>query len=178
VRAMDAGAAACEVDILRGVVTGGTGTRANFSGHTPVGKTGTTDNRWDASFLGMVPQLAAFVWHGSTEGNVPGAGFGGEIPATIWNRFMSAAMAGQPRVEWPEPGSMCGGQGRFVDPFKGRTGSPVGQVTEDTTPLPPPEATTTLPPVSSTPPELTVPPLPTAPPSSAPPTTVAPPPPP
>ena len=30
----------------------------------------------DANFVGFVPQLAAFIWHGNKEARVPGAGFG------------------------------------------------------------------------------------------------------
>src|SRR5581483_775521 len=64
-RALDADAAACEISLLRGVVTGGTGTAAAVPGHEVAGKTGTTDSRADAWFLGMTPQLTAVVWHGN-----------------------------------------------------------------------------------------------------------------
>ena len=48
--------AACEQNILRGVVTGGTGGNAAVDGHTVYGKTGTTDARNDAWFIGATPQ--------------------------------------------------------------------------------------------------------------------------
>jgi penicillin-binding protein 1A len=100
--------AACETDLLRGVVTGGTGTNARLAGNRPVaGKTGTTDGRSDANFLGFTPQLAAFVWHGNASARVPGAGFGGDVPARIFKRFMDAALADAPILQFPDPGPVC-----------------------------------------------------------------------
>jgi penicillin-binding protein 1A len=100
--------AACETDLLRGVVTGGTGTNARLADNRPVaGKTGTTDGRSDANFLGFTPQLAAFVWHGNATARVPGAGFGGDVPARIFKRFMDNALAGAPILQFPDPGPVC-----------------------------------------------------------------------
>jgi len=109
--------AACEIDILQGVVSGGTGTRARLPGRAVAGKTGTTDNETDAWFLGFTPQLSATVWHGASSGTVPGAGFGGEIPARIWQAFMSAQLAGQPSAPFPRPGSACNEPGQLVFDF-------------------------------------------------------------
>src|SRR4029077_19016482 len=83
--------------ILRGVVTGGTGTNARLADGRPVaGKTGTTDGQSDANFLGFTPQLAAFVWHGNADARVPGAGFGGDVPARIFKQFMDEALGKSP----------------------------------------------------------------------------------
>ena len=106
--------ASCAMDILRGVVTGGTGTRARLADRVSAGKTGTTDRKSDAWFLGFTPQLAATVWHGASTGAVPGAGFGGEYPARIWQAFMSAQLAGQPSVPFPPAGPRCGGAGDII----------------------------------------------------------------
>ncbi|MGH9049128.1 MAG: transglycosylase domain-containing protein [Acidimicrobiia bacterium] len=106
--------AACATDILRGVVSGGTGTGAQLPGRQVAGKTGTTDNKTDAWFLGFTPQLSATVWHGSPLGAVPGAGFGGEIPATIWRRFMGAQLADQPGAAFRPPGDSCNAPGELV----------------------------------------------------------------
>ena len=100
--------------MLRGVVTGGTGTAANISGHTIVGKTGTTDSKADANFLGYMPgQLATFIWHGNATARVPGAGFGGEIPARIFHAFMQDALTG-PDTPLPAPGPSCARAGQFI----------------------------------------------------------------
>ena len=106
-RAISAEAAACEADIMQGVISGGTGTGAALSGRPAAGKTGTTDNRADANFLGFTPQLAAFVWHGNATARVPGAGFGGQIPARIFKAFMDSALEGQPALPLPAPGAAC-----------------------------------------------------------------------
>jgi penicillin-binding protein 1A len=124
-RAIPADVAACEANLLRAVVTGGTGTRAQVPGRQVAGKTGTTDNRVDANFLGFTPQLATFVWHGNYKTNNPAAGtagFGGEIPAMIFRAYMTDALEGQPAEDFPAPGPVCSRPGAFVGP-SGRSAS-------------------------------------------------------
>ncbi len=125
--------AACETDILRGVVTNGTGKGAQTA-HTVAGKTGTTDEKTDAWFLGYTPQLATVVWYGASTGRVPGAGFGGQTPATIWKAFMDAQLAGQPDIPFAQPGGPCAAPGAQITPG-GR--EPLPPPPE---PPPPPEA--------------------------------------
>jgi penicillin-binding protein 1A len=171
-RAMDADAAACEIDLLRGVVTGGTGTGASVPGWQVAGKTGTTDRRADAWFVGMTPVLATAVWHGHSESNVSGAGFGGQIPATITRRFLSAQLPeGGQQTPWPAVPSWCNAPGQFLSQA-GRASVPAGyeirdgKVVPTTTPPPtvvinrPPPTTTPRPttPVTTPPPSTTVPP--------------------
>jgi penicillin-binding protein 1A len=84
--------------LLHGVVTGGTGTRANV----PVwaaGKTGTTENYGDAWFVGFTDRYTVAVWVGypdrlkymKTEYHgQPVAG--GTFPAEIWHDFMMQAI--------------------------------------------------------------------------------------
>jgi penicillin-binding protein 1A len=150
VRAISAEAAACEIDMLRGTISGGTGTAARLSGNRPVaGKTGTTDSRADANFLGFTPQLAVFIWHGNALAQVPGAGFGGQIPARIFKTFMERVLLYQPAVPFPDPGPVCDIPGKYVNE-KGRGVAP-----------PPTSATTPTAPVITSPPVVTV--LPTTP---------------
>jgi penicillin-binding protein 1A len=87
---------------LEGVVQRGTGTAAGF-GRPVAGKTGTAESFQDAWFCGYVPQLAACVWIGYPKAEIPlygvegySAVFGGSLPAEIWRRFMSAAVANLP----------------------------------------------------------------------------------
>jgi penicillin-binding protein 1A len=139
-------AASCEIDILKDVVTSGTGTGARLRGHTAVGKTGTTDRKSDAWFVGAVPQMVAAVWYGAPEGDIPGAGFGGETPATIWREFMQTYVADKPVMAWPEPSLTCA--------------APGGRVTElgrDTRPAPRPPPPTEPAPEAPAPPPLPTP---------------------
>jgi penicillin-binding protein 1A len=94
---------------LEGVVSHGTGTGAYF-GRPAAGKTGTAENYVDAWFCGYVPQLAACVWVGYPKAEIPlygveglSAVFGGSLPATIWNRFMSEAVKNLPVKDFVYP---------------------------------------------------------------------------
>jgi membrane peptidoglycan carboxypeptidase len=122
-RVLDESVAACEQNILRGVITGGTGGNAGFPGHTPYGKTGTTDTTADAWFIGATPQLATAVWFGNRTGNVGGAGYGGDSAAPIFRAFMSAALDGQPNLGLPDPGPVCSRAGQMVNEAGGRGGA-------------------------------------------------------
>ncbi len=117
--------AACEQNILRGVITGGTGTNAALASHTAFGKTGTTDQRADAWFIGATPQLATAVWFGNRLGNIAGAGFGGDSAAPIFKAFMDPALDGQPDLGIPPPGPVCARVGNSINPEGGRTPAPV-----------------------------------------------------
>jgi penicillin-binding protein 1A len=95
-------------DILKGVITGGTGTAANI-GRPAAGKTGTNQAYRDAWFVGYTPQLAVAVWMGHPRSqqsmyNVQGQRVsGGSFPARVWHDFMAAAMANQEVLDWPRP---------------------------------------------------------------------------
>jgi membrane peptidoglycan carboxypeptidase len=98
--------------VLEGVVSGGTGTRAQLAdGRTAAGKTGTTQNNVDATFVGYTPQRTTAVWVGfPTEGQIPmtnyfngGSVQGGTFPALIWKAVMDQAHAGLPVEPFPSP---------------------------------------------------------------------------
>jgi len=131
-QAIPADVAACEQNVLRGVVTGGTGTNAAVAGQDIFGKTGTTDNRADAWFIGANPagsgqQLATAVWFGNWRAQAQGAGFGGDSAAPVFRSFMTQALAGQAAGSLPDPGPVCARTGGFVNPDGGRnTGSVFG----------------------------------------------------
>jgi penicillin-binding protein 1A len=116
--------AQCAQNVLRGVITGGTGTAARVVGHTAYGKTGTTDRTTDAWFVGATPQLATAVWFGYRANAVPGAGFGGASSAPIFSDFMSRALEPYPDVSLPAPGPVCARAGQRVDENGGRTTAP------------------------------------------------------
>jgi membrane peptidoglycan carboxypeptidase len=111
---IDPGIAAQTVDILRTVVTSGTGRAVlSFMGDRPVaGKTGTDDNHTNAFFDGFTPQLATAIWVGFHNGETPmmtqcrpqgGEMFGACQPAHIFGEYMAAALADQPVIGFPAP---------------------------------------------------------------------------
>ena len=95
-------------DMLKGVITSGTGTAARI-GRPAAGKTGTTQQYRDAWFVGYTPDLVAAVWVGHVEGqvemtNVHGKRVtGGSFPAEIWAAFMKAALANVPASDFTAP---------------------------------------------------------------------------
>jgi penicillin-binding protein 1A len=103
----------CTVDVLRGVVARGTGTAAQLWNQDVVGKTGTTDAKSDAWFMGMTPYLVGAVWMGSPEARVPMTNvggitvFGGTYPARIWHSFMQGALRNTPRASFPAGPQSC-----------------------------------------------------------------------
>jgi penicillin-binding protein 1A len=162
-RVLDQDVANCEANVLRGVVTGGTGTAANVPGHQVFGKTGTTDNQSDAWFIGATPQLATAVWFGNRTAVIPGAGFGGVSSAPIFQAFMAQALNGLPDPGLPPAGPVCARpSGFFVDENGGRTQT-APAVTTTTAPPPqvkvtPPSTAQTTTPATTQPPATTKPP--------------------
>ena len=84
--------------MLRGVMTGGTGRAASIAGRDVAGKTGTTSDYKDAWFVGYTGGFVTAVWVGKDD-NTPMRGVtGGSSPAAIWRGFMEAAL---PRLNAP-----------------------------------------------------------------------------
>ena len=92
-RALAEDAADCEIDLLRGVVTGGTGTgrRPRAAGPWSARRAPPTTRPTRTFYGGDPGQLVDFVWYGDKDANIPGAGFGGQIPASIWQRVHDGA---------------------------------------------------------------------------------------
>jgi membrane peptidoglycan carboxypeptidase len=107
-RAMSENTADTINTLLKGVVEDGTGTEAGLgSGRPSAGKTGTTDGRYAAWFVGYTPNMAGAVWVGdpaherrmvniSIGGVTYAKVFGGKVPGPIWRDMMSGALAGEP----------------------------------------------------------------------------------
>jgi penicillin-binding protein 1A len=129
-RVVDPQVARTVTDILRGVVTKGTGTRARIPFREVAGKTGTTDEKKNAWFAGYTPQLVAAVWMGDplcqsvvngqktclpmrSVGSV-GAVYGGTYPAMIWQKFMAAALAPLPPASFIPPDKDLWPAGKYV----------------------------------------------------------------
>ncbi|MET8448669.1 transglycosylase domain-containing protein [Streptomyces sp. NPDC005209] len=93
--------------LLRGVVDSGTGQQAGLTDRESAGKTGTTDERKNAWFVGYTPNMAGAVWVGSARQNVKMVNisiggvyhplvYGGQVPGPIWKDAMSGALQGKP----------------------------------------------------------------------------------
>ncbi|WP_299530114.1 transglycosylase domain-containing protein [uncultured Streptomyces sp.] len=90
--------------MLKGVVEDGTGTQAGLQDRDNAGKTGTTNDRKDAWFVGYTPNLSTAVWVGADIGEkVPmyditiGGQYydkvcGGCLPGPIWRIAMTGAL--------------------------------------------------------------------------------------
>ncbi|MGD8739920.1 MAG: PBP1A family penicillin-binding protein [Desulfobacterales bacterium] len=115
------------VDMMRGVLTAGTGRIIRRMGFDlpAAGKTGTTDDYRDAWFTGFTPTLSVSVWVGYDRGismrDGNGVGItGGRGAAPIWAEFMIKATSGEPPREFTVPSNI-----RFetVDPVSGEIAS-------------------------------------------------------
>jgi membrane peptidoglycan carboxypeptidase len=92
--------------VLRGVVDSGTGQEAGLTDRESAGKTGTTDSRKNAWFVGYTPNLAGAVWVGSAKQNVEMTDiriggvyhaevYGADTPGPIWKDAMTGALEGK-----------------------------------------------------------------------------------
>lgn len=90
-------------DMLRDVVTTGTGAKARELGRSDLaGKTGTTNDEADAWFSGFNSTLVAISWVGFDQPQPLGRGeVGGRAALPMWMDFMAAALRGVPS-HWPE----------------------------------------------------------------------------
>ena len=94
-----------EIDeLLRRVVTSGTGRGAELRDGSAAGKTGTSQDYRDAWFIGYSRDLVVGVWVGNDDRTPMNRVTGGSLPATIWREFMEAATPalGQPPDRPPD----------------------------------------------------------------------------
>jgi penicillin-binding protein 1A len=77
--------------MLRGVITGGTGRRAEVPGVPVLGKSGTTSSYRDAWFCGFTGNYVAAVWFGNDDYHPTNNLTGGTLPAIAWQKFMAYA---------------------------------------------------------------------------------------
>jgi penicillin-binding protein 1A len=83
--------------LLESVVKEGTGKRVKALNRPVAGKTGTTDNLYDAWFVGYTPDIITGVWVGLDEEGSLGRGETGSRAASpIWLDFMQQAMGDRP----------------------------------------------------------------------------------
>ncbi|MFD8736299.1 transglycosylase domain-containing protein [Streptomyces sp. NPDC059618] len=151
-RAMSETTADTVNSLLSGVIDSGTGQQAGLTDRANAGKTGTTDERKNAWFVGYTPNLSGAVWVGSATQqvhmvNIEIGGvyqakvYGGQVPGPIWRDLMTGALVGKDApsfnlINIPDPDKNKGqGQGQD-DNNKGRgrhgggNGNTIGGLTD------------------------------------------------
>lgn len=111
------------ITMMRSVVDGGTAYRIRKYYKGPAaGKTGTTNNYSDATFIGFTPNYIAGVWLGyDNNDRIFRGATGGHIAAPIWGELM-ARIDSLPGSEFPEPTGLvrckiCPETGLLATPF-------------------------------------------------------------
>ena len=162
-------------DVLKGVVTSGTGTGAAIGRpNGTAGKTGTSEDFGDAWFVGYTPQLSTAVWLGYSDTrlrplkNIKGVAtvYGGTIPASTWKAYMGEALKDAPPTDFAAPVALAGdiAAGARRSPEETQVTTPLQIVSGPLLTLPPLTFPTTTVPfgpggTSTTRPPLTLPPL-------------------
>ncbi len=101
---MSRAGAAIITDMLRAVVTEGTGKKAKKLSRPVGGKTGTTNNYRDALFIGFSPTVAAGVWVGQDRmGNLGKGETGARAALPIWIDFMEKILEESPAYYFDIP---------------------------------------------------------------------------
>ncbi len=92
-------------DLMRGVVREGTGAAANRLGKPAAGKTGTTNDSFDAWFTGFTHDLVTSAWVGYDLNPHPLNRYetGGRAALPIWLSYMKVALDGRSQPEFSPP---------------------------------------------------------------------------
>ena len=98
-------------DMMRSVIDEGTGAGARAAGFEldAAGKSGTTNDKRDAWFVGFTPELLTVVWVGFDD-NQPVGLTGTQAALPIWTEFMMRALAGHQSIPFETPDGIS-----FVD---------------------------------------------------------------
>jgi penicillin-binding protein 1A len=90
--------------LLEGVVQDGTGWRAKALGRPVAAKTGTTDQYFDAWFVGYTPEYITGIWVGfDDEKSIGDNETGSRAASPIWVAFMALMMKNKPIRDFPAP---------------------------------------------------------------------------
>ncbi len=105
--------------ILKDVVKRGTGRQALRLGRDDLhGKTGTTNDQFDAWFSGYSPSQVATAWVGFDQPRALGHGeTGGRTALPMWIDYMEEALRGIPNMDLPQPPGMLTVR---IDPVSGK----------------------------------------------------------
>lgn len=104
-RVIDARNAFLMNSMMQDVVRRGTATKALQLGRDDIaGKTGTTNDHFDAWFTGYSPQQVAVTWVGFDQPKRLGSNeTGGSTALPIWIKYMATALKGLPETQMPMP---------------------------------------------------------------------------
>ncbi len=96
------------VELMRGVVTGGTAMAAQSIGHASAGKTGTVNDHTDVWYVGYTPTYSTGVWLGypDRKKNLGSDMTGGHGALPIWIDFMKDFMKDKEKEKFPEAPKM------------------------------------------------------------------------
>lgn len=94
-------------NVMKGVVDRGTAAAARGMGFRKVaaGKTGTTNDKRDAWFIGFTPKTLALTWVGFDDNDPTGLS-GSDAAVPMWARYMIAVTAGEQNVDFAPPGGV------------------------------------------------------------------------
>lgn len=103
-RAISPEVAHAAVEVMKGVVTNGTGTAARLANGQPAaGKTGTTEWEQDSWFCGITPQYSVAIWLGERAEKYEDAKAIYSTDATsVFSTFLNKLLAGKPIEQFPE----------------------------------------------------------------------------
>ena len=134
------------VQMMRGVITHGTGKKADI-GRPAAGKTGTSQNWRDAWFVGFTPDWVAGVWVGNDRSRPMAKVAGGELPSQLWRRFMLEAEQNLPVSDFPAPDAAV------PSPVEAEAAPParIDETDEPDAPAPDPDTPDAAPPADAAP---------------------------
>jgi penicillin-binding protein 1A len=105
-------------NLLKEVIHSGTGAKAAGINRPAAGKTGTTNDNFDAWFIGFTPDLVAGVWVGFDKPTSLGVKeMGGALASPIWLSYMLQALKGTPPTDFTVPEGVIFAQ---IDPKNGK----------------------------------------------------------
>ncbi|MCC7386309.1 MAG: PBP1A family penicillin-binding protein [Deltaproteobacteria bacterium] len=117
--------------MMRNVVMGGTGTPAQALGVPVAGKTGTTNDSFDAWFMGFTTEIVTAAWVGYDDYVLPMGKYeqGGRAALPLWLGYMRRAIKGKRTQEFQAPANIVWVR---IDPKTGRRarGETAGAVIE------------------------------------------------
>ena len=103
-RVIDSETAYIMTTLLQGVVQRGTGQRVKAIGRPAAGKTGTTNNLFDAWFVGYTPRYITGTWVGfDDESSLGVSETGSRAASPIWLGFMKKILEGKPIRDFQAP---------------------------------------------------------------------------